>query len=94
MRKLYIIIFILFLLAGGLEVLNINLSDKLASDGLTVRKIQENIDKIEEENQVLNVKVLELTAFETISSKAGQLGFVPAKSYLTLKNQTKFSFKQ
>lgn len=94
MKKLYTLGVFLGILAFGLQIVSINLSDKLAYDGLTVRKIQSNIDKIEEENQVLNVKVLGLTSFETISSKAGELGFVPAKDYITLKNQTKISYNQ
>ncbi len=94
MKKLYIFIVILGIFAIGLEVLNINLSDKLASDGLEVRKIQGNIDLIEEENQVLNIKVLEFTSFDTVSLKAKESGFVQAKNYITLNNQTKLSYKR
>lgn len=94
MKKIYSLILLLALFAFGLEILNIHLSDKLASDGMVVRKVQDNISVIEEENHVLRTKVLELTAFEIISSKAAVLGFKPAQSYISLKNQTKLSYKR
>lgn len=92
MKKLYTIVLLLAIFTFGLELLNLHLADKLASAGVTVRKIQENIAKIEESNQVLNIKVLELASFETVSSKAISLGFIKTQSYISLKEQRKFSY--
>ena len=94
MKKLYTLVLILALFTFGLELLNIHLSGKLASDSVTVRALQDRIDNLSEKNQILNMKVLDLTSFETIASKAGSLGFVSTHSYISLKNQVKLSYKR
>jgi cell division protein FtsL len=81
-------------LAVGLELLNIHLSGKLASDSMTVKKLQQSIAKLDEENQILNTKVLFETSFETISDKAKKLGFVVDHSYISLRNDTKLTYQQ
>jgi uncharacterized membrane protein (Fun14 family) len=85
-RKLYIPVLLLFLLTIGLELLNIHFSGILASDSVNVKKIQQNIANLDEENQILNSKVLQETSFETISSKAFALGFVEDHHYIFLRN--------
>lgn len=86
-RKLYIPVLLLLIATIGLELLNIHLSGKLASDSVNVKKIQQNIAKLEEENQILNSKVLQETSFETISSKALAYGLVEDHKYIFLRNQ-------
>lgn len=93
-KKLYFPVIILLIMAIGLELLNINLAGKLASDSVAVKKLQINIAKLDEENQILNSKVLDQTSFETISSKAASLGFVEDHAYISLRNQVKLSYSQ
>lgn len=84
----------LFLLAVGLELLNIHLAGKLASDSVTVKKLQQSIAHLDEENQILNSKVLQETSFETISEKAKTLGFVVDHNYISLRNDTRLTYQQ
>lgn len=93
-NPLYITVIFLFLLAVGLELLNIHLSGKLASDSVTVKKLQQSIASLDEENQILNTKVLAQTSFETISEKAKTLGFVVDHSYISLQKDTKLTYQQ
>jgi cell division protein FtsL len=93
-KKLYIPVIILAFLSVGLELLSINLSGKIASDSIRVKKLQTSIATLNEENQILNSKVLDLTSFEMISSKAASLGFVEDHSYISLRAQSKLSYSQ
>ena len=93
-KKLYIVVVLLSFVAFGLEMINVNLSGKLAADSVSIKKIQNDTALLEEENQILNTKVLQLTSFETIASRAAEMGFVQEPSYITLQNQVKLSYSQ
>lgn len=93
MKKIYTLVLLLALFTFCLELLNIHLSGKLASDSVNVRALQDRIASLNEKNQILNTKVLDLTSFEIIASKAGSLGFVSTHSYISLKNKVKLSYK-
>ncbi len=92
-KKLYLPVAILLLLTIGLELLSIHLSQKLASDSVMVKKLQSNIAKLDEENHILNSKVLSQTSFEVISGKATALGFVEGPAYISLRKSF-LSYKQ
>lgn len=83
-RTLYLPVVILAALTVGLELLSIHLSQKLASDSVVVTKLQESIAKLDEENHILNAKLLKQTSFEVISEKAISMGFVENQSYISL----------
>lgn len=93
-KKLYFPIIFLTILAFGLELVNINLSSRLASDSMAVKKLQDQIAAISEHNEILNTKVLDLTSFETLASRAADLGFVQANNYISLGNQVKLSYSR
>lgn len=90
-KKLTIIAALLLVTSISLELVNIHLSGKLASDSVAVKALQLSIARLNEENQILNSKVLAQTSFEIISSKAASLGFVQNSSYISLRNPVKLS---
>jgi uncharacterized membrane protein (Fun14 family) len=92
-KKLYLPVAILLLLTIGLELLSIHLSQKLASNSVMVKKIQSNIARLDEENHILNSKVLAQTSFEEISGKASALGFIEGPAYISLRKSF-LSYKQ
>lgn len=92
-KKLYLPVVLLLLLTIGLELLSIHFSQKLASDSVMVKKLQTNIAKLDEENHILNSKVLSQTSFEVISQKASVLGYVEGPSYISLRKPF-LSFRQ
>lgn len=83
-KKLIIPVIILMLVTVVLELLSIHLSQKLASNSVTVKKLQDSIASLDEENQILNAKLLEQTSFEEVSKKATAMGFVPSTNYISL----------
>lgn len=92
-RTLYLPVVLLLLLTIGLELLSIHLSQKLASDSVVVAKLQANITKLNEENHILNTKLLKQTSFEELSSKAEALGFVENTDYISLQ-EPRFTFSR
>lgn len=92
-KKLYIPVLLLALITVGLELLNIHLASKLASDSVQVKKIQISIAKLNEENQIINSQVLSETSFDSLASKAAVLGFVENHSYISLR-QEKLSYSR
>ncbi len=92
-KKLYLPVILLLALTIGLELLNIHLSGILASNSVEVKKLQESISNLNEQNHILNSKVLELTSFETVASKAAGLGFVEDHKYISLR-KTNLTFSR
>ncbi len=92
-KTLYIPVVILLISTICLELLSIHLSQKLASDSIIVRKLQESIANLDEENQILNAKLLNQTSFEEISKKAAMLGFSENPGYISL-HEPKFSYSR
>lgn len=92
-RNLYLPVVLLLLLTIGLELLSIHLSQKLASDSVVVTKLQENIAKLNEENHILNTKLLKQTSFEELATKAEALGFVENADYISLQ-EPRFTYSQ
>lgn len=88
-RKIYLVAILLSAIAFVLELINIQLSSRIASDSVTVKKIQERIGMQLEKNQILQAKVYELTSFEAVASRAAELGFKEADSYISLHNLRK-----
>lgn len=82
------------LIAGGLGLLSIHLSSKLASDSVEVKNLQLSIDAMNEKNQIIQSKILQETSFETIASRAAELGFVEADHYISLQKNVKLSLSQ
>jgi cell division protein FtsL len=94
MKKLYSIVLMLGVVALVLEIVNVNLSSKLASDSIKVKNLQQNIASLNEKNALLYSKVLDLTSFDSLASRAAELGFVPSNSYITLSNQVNLSYSK
>lgn len=93
MRKIYILIVVLAIVSGVLGLINIHLSSKLASDSVEVKKLQTDIAKLEEKNQILKSEILEITSFEVLASRAAELGFVEATEYISLHKDAQLSLR-
>ena len=86
MKKIYTIVVILAIIAGVLELANLHLAGKIASNSIEVKKIQQEIALLQENNEVLNSHVLSLASLDTVASRAAQLGFVDNQSYIFLNS--------
>lgn len=86
MKKIYTFVLMLAAIAGILELFNLHLSGKIASDSVEVKKIQKNISELQEKNEVLNSQVLSLASLDIVASKAANLGFMQTQNYIFLNS--------
>lgn len=85
MKKLYKIFFgVLVVVFLVLQLFNIYLSDSTALEGIGASKIRIEISKLKEENTVLSSEILSHTSFDSISSRAGEMGFKEEKDFVSL----------
>lgn len=75
MKGIYRFILVLFVIALGLEIVNVFISNKVASQSISVTKINTKIAQLKEENMILSSQVLSYTSYEAVSKKAELLGF-------------------
>lgn len=84
MKKYLIIIVILLIVAGILEIVDLSLANKISAESLNAGGLSQKILTLDEENSMLESKVLQYTAFEEVASRAATLGFVESKSQISL----------
>lgn len=90
------ITFILFL---GLTILALSLlqvvvSNRLSTTGVTLGNLQDEIASYKTENTILSQKLLETTSLHSIASQAAQLGFSETKAHLVLSSPLPIAKKQ
>jgi len=84
MKKYIVIIVILVICAGTLEIIDLLLANRVSAESLNAGELSQKILKLDEENSMLESKVLQYTAFEEVASRAATLGFVESKSQISL----------
>lgn len=84
MKKLNIIIIVLVLATFVLEGVNIFLSNRVSTDSIAASQLQQELARVEQENEILKTKVLEFASFESVASRAAEFGFVEPKDTLSL----------
>src|SRR6267142_768676 len=73
-----IVLFMLLIIVSG-SLVEISVSNNLATEGLTLAKIQQHIDVIKKDNMLLSEQVYANASYTHIASQAATLGFVEAK---------------
>ncbi len=86
MKKIYTFVLLLLFVAIALELFNLHLSGKIASNSIEVKRAQAEISQLQEKNETINSQVLSLASLETVSSRAAELGFVKNQSYIFLNS--------
>ncbi len=94
MKKPASIIFIIAFLILGLSLAKVVVSNNLSTTGLTLSKLENQLDSYKTENAVLSEKLLNFTSLFYISSESSQLGFVESKTNFTLTKPLPLAIKQ
>jgi hypothetical protein len=84
MKKIYPFIGLLLIITIILEIINVHLANKLDSKSMYASQLQIEYSKLEQDNLILKSQVLKYTSFESIASRAAQLGFAEEKSFVSL----------
>jgi len=94
MKKPALLIFSLCILIAALSVIRIFISNNIATSGVVLGKIQEQIESYELENSVLAEKLFSISSLTNISQKAYDLGYREQKSELVLTSKLPVAIKQ
>lgn len=65
-----------------LAVLQVASSNRISTAGIELSRLQVSVKDVKRQNALLREKLLTLSSLNRIASKAGELGFVEAKSNL------------
>lgn len=85
MKKINVLVLFLVLSTTILQGVNVYLSNRLAANSIDASTLQKKISALNEQNQILETKILEASSLEHIASKAASLGFVSnSKNYISL----------
>ena len=93
MKKIYISAILLLILLSIVEVVYLTHSDALASESMSAEKLRNKIEKIDEENQILQSEILSYSSIIVVSSRAAELGFEKPQEFISLKNKDSIALK-
>ena len=94
MRKPALIIAFLVFVILVLTVVRISVANKIATSGVELQSIEDQVASLRKENLILQEKFLTLSSFTQIASKASELGFVPSKANLVISSGIPVAIKQ
>ena len=94
MKKYKLILKILFSFVILLSVLQIVVSNQLATTGIALGKIDDALKVYKEENEIIREKLLISSSLFQIASKAASLGFVEKKSQVVFIGSLPLAIKQ
>lgn len=92
-KSLFFINFIIFIIIT-LSVIQVVVSNSLSTKGVLLSQLEDEIRIYKKENSLIREKVLVMSSFTNIASKAGELGFVEDKSQIVLTPTLLLAVKQ
>lgn len=78
----------------ALSLVQVVVASRLTTTGVDLAQVQTKLDSLEKENAVLSEKLLVLSSYNQIASKAGELGFVTKHDEYFLSPQVPVARKQ
>lgn len=82
-RPVYVIIFI-FITIIGLAIAQVSVANQISTTGAELAKLQTEVDDYKRQNTILQEELLAVASFTNISETAEKLGYVEAKSQVSL----------
>ena len=77
MRKPALILSILIFVIIVLSVVRITVANRISTSGIALQNMEDQVSALRKENLILQEKLLALSSFTQIASKAAEMGFVP-----------------
>lgn len=94
MHKPALIITSLIFVILMLVVVRISVSNRISTSGIAVAGIEDQVSAYKRENLILQEKLLTISSFTQISSRAAQFGFVPDKTNFVVSTSLPVAIKQ
>ena len=85
--KVRVILIPLIVIALLLEGVNVFLTNQVSTESVTVNIMTQEIEELEQKNFTLRSEILEYTSFDSVASRAAELGFAETKKNITLYNE-------
>lgn len=85
MNKIFKLTMIVFAsIALVLQISSIYISNRIGLNSIAATKIQQNLEALKEKNMELESQLLTLAAYNTIASRAADLGYADNKEFVSL----------
>ena len=94
MRRGGVIITFLTVVIIGLSIVQISLSNRIATDGSQLAQLDQQINVYKRQNILIQEQVLQASSLTNIEQKAEKLGFVEANSAIYLSTPLPLALKQ
>jgi len=94
MKKPISLIFLVIFMIIILSIIKTVVSGRLSTSGVSLSKIEEEINNYKTQNIILREKLLTVSSLNNIVSKATLLGFVEKKSEFILSKPLPLAIKQ
>lgn len=94
MKKPTFIIFTILILIVTLLLARVIVSNNLSTTGITLLKLENELNSYKIKNAILKEKLLSVTSLSYISSESSQLGFVENKNRFTLNKSLPLAIKK
>jgi cell division protein FtsL len=94
MKKQILLIAVLVLIVFGLSIVRIYISNQVATSGVVLGQIQQQIDSYKMENIILAENLYTKSSLTNIAEQASKQGFVPQKTNFVLNGQVPVAYKQ
>jgi hypothetical protein len=94
MRKVVLLIGILTLIVFGLSIVRIYISNQVATSGVVLGQIQQQVDAYKIENIQLAEVLYTKASLTNIAEQASKEGFVEPKTDFVLNGQLPVAYKQ
>lgn len=79
-----VVISLLVLSVVGLELFNIFLSNRVSTDSIEASQLKKEIAEYTQKNNILKSKIYEKASYESIASRAAEVGFQEAGELISL----------
>lgn len=83
-NKTRIVITALVLVTLVLELVNISLTNRMATDSIEASQLKKELAVVVQENNVIRAKVYELASYDSVASRAAEFGFKEAVDTISL----------
>ncbi len=80
MQKPALIIAIQIFVIILLSVVRISVSNRISTSGIAIAGMEDQVASLKKDNLILQEKLLTISSFTQIASKAAEIGFVPNKA--------------
>jgi hypothetical protein len=94
MKKQVLLIGILALIVFGLSIVRIYISNQVATSGVILGQIQQQVDAYKMENILLAENLYTKSSLTSIAEEASKQGFVEQKTDFVLNGQVPVAYKQ